>query len=614
MHRIAIGMALLLGLSAAQSKTWTIGVFLNGDNNLEEAGIDDINEMESVIDTSKYNVYVLFDRIPGYDNSNGDWTGTRLYRVLPDANMATINSQLVKDCGELNMGDPDNVIWFMDTVQMLSQTTHYWLIIWNHGSGWDKKGGPTDGVSFDETDNDYISVAGGELRFIVNSLFDILGRNLSIISYDACLMGLLEVEYEVKDFVDVSVHSEETEPWDGYPYDMLMPWLNSNPSASPQELGHNFAEIYVDSYSPGGTQYDGSSNITHSAVDQGPWYTRYCLAVDEFSRELIKAGGKNQTQISSCYQNAQRYADSDPMDLYDFAEAIAGTGSLPAELRAAAQALVDIQGDGSVYNDTALIGSFWYDNDDQWGSVAGSHGIAIYGPTGSPSSAWRNLCWADNSSWWWFINGSTSLPNQAILTYHSNSLGDSLSYGASSFTVTLINSGGQTATGVSATLSSPDPYITINQASSSYPDIASEATGASSSSYQITLDGSCPRGHRIPFFLEITAASYTNTSGFNMIAGGGTDVCENPCEGINSTTLLPFANPVKGSAKIEFALSGKANATLRAYDATGRLVANLFSGKGQGVKSITWNPEPGAYFLRLEEGGIARTAKLVVTR
>ncbi|MGB9589639.1 MAG: clostripain-related cysteine peptidase, partial [Candidatus Hydrothermia bacterium] len=454
MIRTITGLAILVGLSAAQQKTWTIGVFLNGDNNLEEAGIDDINEMESAIDTNKYNLYVLFDRIPGYDNSNGDWTGTRLYRILPDANMTTINSQLLKDCGELNMGDPDNVIWFLDTIQTLSQTTHYWVIIWNHGSGWEKKGGPTDGVSYDDTDGDYLSVSGGEIREITESAFNILGRNLSIISYDACLMGLLEVEYEVKDFTDVSLHSEETEPWDGYPYDMLMPWLNSHPGASPQELGHNFAEIYVNSYKPGGTQYDGSSNITHSAVDQGPWFTRYCLAVDEFSRELIKAGGKNQAQISSCYQNAQRYADDDLMDIYDFAKAIAGTGSLPAELRAAAQALMDIQGDGSVYNDTALIGSFWYDNDDSWGSVAGSHGIAIYGPTGSPDSQWRNLYWAKNSSWWWFINGSTSLPNQPILTYHSNSIGDGLPYGDNSFNITLINSGGQTATGISATLSS----------------------------------------------------------------------------------------------------------------------------------------------------------------
>ncbi len=612
MHRIAMGMVLLLGLSAAQSKTWTIGVFLNGDNNLEEAGIDDINEMESTIDTGKYNLYVLFDRIPGYDNSNGDWTGTRLFRILPDANMTAINSQLLKDCGEMNMGDPDNVIWFLDTIRTLSQTDHYWIIIWNHGSGWEKRG-PDRGVSYDDTDDDFLSVAGGEIRQIAEAAFGILGRNLSIISYDACLMGLLEVEYEVKDFVDVSVHSEETEPWDGYPYDMLMTWLNSNPSATPQELGHNFSEIYVNSYKPGGTQYDGSSNITHSAVDQGPWYTRYCLALDEFSRELIKAGGKNQGQINSCYQNAQRYADSDLMDVRDFAKAIAGTGSLPAELRAAAQALVDIQGNGSSYNDTALIGSFWYDNDDQWGSVAGSNGIAIYAPTGSPSSAWRGLYWADNSSWWWFINGSTSLPNQPILTYHSNSLGDALPYGTNTFNITLINSGGQAGTGASATLSSHDPYVTITQSTSSYPDIPSEGTGTSNSGYQVVLDGSCPQGHRVSFFMDITAGSYTNTTSFNMIAGA-TDVCEDPCEGIAKTVLLPFQNPVKGRAKIEFALSGWGQATLKAYDATGRLAAVLFSGRGTGVRSVFWAPEPGTYFLRLEEGGVARTQKLVVTR
>ena len=43
---------------------WTVMVYLDADNNLESAGIDDINEMEIVGSTSEVNIVVQVDRIP----------------------------------------------------------------------------------------------------------------------------------------------------------------------------------------------------------------------------------------------------------------------------------------------------------------------------------------------------------------------------------------------------------------------------------------------------------------------------------------------------------------------------------------------------------------------
>ena len=43
---------------------WTVMVYLDADNNLESAGIDDINEMEIVGSTTEVNVVVQVDRIP----------------------------------------------------------------------------------------------------------------------------------------------------------------------------------------------------------------------------------------------------------------------------------------------------------------------------------------------------------------------------------------------------------------------------------------------------------------------------------------------------------------------------------------------------------------------
>jgi hypothetical protein len=51
---------------------WTIMVYMDADNNLEDAGISDFNEMEVAGSTSDVAILVLMDRIPGYDTSNGN--------------------------------------------------------------------------------------------------------------------------------------------------------------------------------------------------------------------------------------------------------------------------------------------------------------------------------------------------------------------------------------------------------------------------------------------------------------------------------------------------------------------------------------------------------------
>jgi hypothetical protein len=596
---IFIALLAIAGLLQAQTKKWTIAVYLCADNDLEGAGITDLNEMEYAIDTSKYRVFVLMDRISGYDNSNGNWTDTRLFRVTHDADMSTINSQLLKDCGELNMGDPANIIWFMDTVRLLSQTECYWLILWNHGDGWKPIHEGKD-VCYDDTNGDEISVSGGELEYACREVFKKLGKNLSIISYDACLMGMLEVEYETKDYADVTMHSQETEPADGYPYDDILTWLNSNPQASPRELARQSAYLYTQSY---------SSGITHSAVDMGPWYTRYYLAVDKFARELIKAGGKSNSTINTALSGTQYFTYSSYKDLYHFAQRIAAQASLPASLRNAAQRVMDLQGSG-VIGDTTLLGNFQK-------SYSNAHGITIYGPTGTPSSGYTNLYWVTNSAWYWFINGSSSLPNQPRVTYYYNSLGDSIDYGNGiQFKIDLLNSGGGTANNISATLSTLDPYVTITQSSSTYGNIASEATATSQSFYTVNVSPSVPRGHRITFFLAVSGTSYTNTTSFNIIATGEPSVGEEerdwvPPDGI---ALAPVSNPVHNEAKIAFYTTGRFSATLRAYDISGREIAILYSGTRAGDHELVWSaPAPGAYFLRLTEGESAKTIRVVFT-
>jgi len=100
------------------SANWTFMVYIDADNNLESAGIDDVNEMETVGSTDDVNVLVQLDRVynPPYDHSdpwswpppywdddtNDDWGDTRRGRVIQDTDTSLINSHLVS-VGEVDM-------------------------------------------------------------------------------------------------------------------------------------------------------------------------------------------------------------------------------------------------------------------------------------------------------------------------------------------------------------------------------------------------------------------------------------------------------------------------------------------------------------------------------
>ncbi|MEO0140202.1 MAG: T9SS type A sorting domain-containing protein [candidate division WOR-3 bacterium] len=78
----------------------------------------------------------------------------------------------------------------------------------------------------------------------------------------------------------------------------------------------------------------------------------------------------------------------------------------------------------------------------------------------------------------------------------------------------------------------------------------------------------------------------------------------------------PYPNPAKGRVHLSFSLDGERDVSLIAYDASGRRVKEIVSGKlGPGPHRLSWNPpSSGVYILRFEAGDYLRTEKVAVTR
>ena len=81
------------------------------------------------------------------------------------------------------------------------------------------------------------------------------------------------------------------------------------------------------------------------------------------------------------------------------------------------------------------------------------------------------------------------------------------------------------------------------------------------------------------------------------------------------TRLLRLSpNPTRASAKIEFSLEKDEEIYLKVYNASGRLVVNLYQGREKaGWHTINWNVEvpQGVYFVVLKAGDYQGTRRLV---
>lgn len=88
------------------------------------------------------------------------------------------------------------------------------------------------------------------------------------------------------------------------------------------------------------------------------------------------------------------------------------------------------------------------------------------------------------------------------------------------FTPTLRNNGWITATGVSATLYTTDPYISITTSSANFPNLDPQSNAPSNTPYAMNVSASCPLEHTANFGLIWTCnEGFSDTSFFDLIVG-----------------------------------------------------------------------------------------------
>lgn len=311
---VILGMSghLILSPSAASPAKWTFMVYLDADNNLESAGIVNFNQMESVGSTAEMNIVVQMDRVQGFDESNGDWTGTRRYYVTKDADLDIIHSTLIQDLGELNMGDPETLYSFVQWATQAYPAQHYALVLWDHGSGY-------PGVCFDDT-NGGDCLTMNELKQALSNIEHTIGAKLDVVMFDACFMGMIEVAHQITNYVNFMVASEESEPGLGSPYDTILTSLATNPGVSGGELARTIATKYMISYTDGLPNPEDVSTATDAAYDLSK-EPALANAISNFGDALKASFNQTKNAIVAAKRQSETFYGQF-IDLYDFTERV----------------------------------------------------------------------------------------------------------------------------------------------------------------------------------------------------------------------------------------------------------------------------------------------------
>ncbi|MBN2528915.1 MAG: hypothetical protein JXR76_21170 [Deltaproteobacteria bacterium] len=209
--------------------TWTLMLYMSADSDLEESMLLDLQELSTVVLPDWLNIVILFDRREGLDTTDGDWKGTRLFRVNPAmesglerlADATYMGLTAAGDNEERDLGDVRTLEQFIQYSKATFPAAHYGLVLSGHGNGWQKKGAnfaPLAKVicSDDSGFTDGISVQNDLAPLLQMYPMDVLG-------FDACLMGMVEVAWAVKDSVKYMIASEANEASYGWDYEA---WIN----------------------------------------------------------------------------------------------------------------------------------------------------------------------------------------------------------------------------------------------------------------------------------------------------------------------------------------------------------------------------------------------------
>lgn len=359
-------------------------LYLDGDNDLYPYLQRAVAQLESQPANPNVNILVLFDG----DRVNDSWR----FLVQPGGNYTIgVNKWYM---GELNMGDPQTLVNFITWTRQNYPAQKYYLAIADHGRG-------TSGVAWD-TSNSRDLLTTAELRTALRIATNSGQWKIDVLHYDTCLMALLENGYQVREYADYLVASQNL-GWSVFAYEAYaeVEGAAAQGLSAPYEFAAVAASVTAATTPRQLAVHIADSYFNHQAIQNNP---RTISAMD-LSRAgevrqaidtLANALRSNLQGVKTYVQNA-RYAvqkfdsrdyykitqEDEYVDLYHLA-ALLKQYVPDGGIQAAAQGVMNAITNGFVVVEHHRSG-LWGGEEELYWDLENAHGVSLYFPPRSGS-------------------------------------------------------------------------------------------------------------------------------------------------------------------------------------------------------------------------------------
>lgn len=309
---------------ASNQKAWTAILYLAGDTNLWREYQPYVQGLERLIaDKSDFlNVLVLLD-LP----AEAPISRTVRLDVQPDGNYT--NGVNRWDMGELNMGDPRNLVNFVKWAAQNYPADHYYLAIDDHGNS-------VAGIAWDDTSNGD-NLTPPELYAALKEITNNGARQIDVLDWEACLMQTFEGAYDVRNFANF-LFGFESVSYGGNTYPRY--FQNLTASTTPAQFVQSTLEAYFQ---------DRTGAVVGSVVNLSQ-VGAVRTAVDSLADALLAQVGTQKDAMTAARNASQKFDVGDDfkitnddyyLDLWHMADRLAAQAPAVAGQANAVKAAVD---------------------------------------------------------------------------------------------------------------------------------------------------------------------------------------------------------------------------------------------------------------------------------
>lgn len=222
---------------------------------------------------------------------------------------------------ELDCSHTSVLEFITDSVQRFP-AENYLIVLWGHGEGidWKQKilansphgrniigagkrlwSGSESALEVAE-----LGMTLKELHAEVEHLKLKLPKDRVVLGFDACLMAMVEVYFEIRRYVTWTVGANDDIPDSGWPYKEILTWLGTNPEKGREDLARAIVDKCAEWYSDG----NNKSAVSFSACNLSEKFSQDLIeAVRELTAEMIKHLNASPEKATEAITEARDFAE-----------------------------------------------------------------------------------------------------------------------------------------------------------------------------------------------------------------------------------------------------------------------------------------------------------------